>query len=264
MENIFITEIKEPSLVSFSGMEGLSVTERFGTFFSQVSLGIDKRFASLKSSIHPVDFGPAIKKSKTLNFFKVENNLIATAELWDHKKLSWALYVEQVCNGASLLGNLKDEADNMYSWLKNVAATGKVSREFKYKFSLMNDLVESTEQFVSDLGGYRRTSAALREMYPSFEEMAKIGSKYNLMVKLIKGRDAEILVKQLAQINKMGELIIEKIKIEDIVLSEADINELASSIEYFNRAVNCGGAAIGLLNELREVFASQVTNIKGW
>lgn len=266
MNNPFVEEIRNPTLQSVSGCEALTFVERLGTYVGEFSLGIDKRFASFNSSIHKIDYTRARIKANSLNYFKVEQEAIPVSEMFDPSKMTWEHYVNYVLNGIPLVTNLKDETGRMYDWIKSVAATGKVGRSFRYSLSVMDELVSSCEDFVTKgLTPNNHRQARIRDIYPSWNSMFQLVDRYNKNVNTLKGRDIEIISKQLDQIKHMGDLIVKKIKANDIVVTEIDMNELADSFDYFNRAVNAAGAMAGLINELRDTLAGQceaVLNLK--
>lgn len=269
MKQYFIEQLTATPEVD--GMEALGIpklftpAEGFGIRLSAISLAVDKFLASMNSSIHQVDYRKAQLHTKGLGYFDRASQPIPVPSQFNVKTMTMTDYVSACRKGVYLIEAFKTDSSRFYDWLRDVAAKGKVGGTFRYTITSTAGVIKDTGAFIKTLGNpTKETTIRLQDAYPSFNEMFKLMDEYNTSVKTLKGRDAEIIAKQLQLNANLGQLIIDRIGTSDIVFDEQDLDKILSSYAEFEDYMNLVGAMIGLLNELSAVFQDQCNTVLSW
>lgn len=257
----FLNDFKNPPAGVVIGAEDLSIGESFGLMFGELRTGFQKKWATMKSSAHEVPYGNLPVKLKGVNYFKHVNDKLTIPGLFDPNKMEWETYCKGVLLAPLMLSTARTEASRMYKWMKEIAQRGVVGRTFSYSITSTQELINRSENFLSDLKPQPATSTVLKSLYPSFNTFFDSVDEYNLAVKSVKSQDVKVLVRELDEIFHIGSLVIDKLKDSKITLNESSIKALNDTLLDFNQLVNATGALMALLNEMTAVYKAQVEEL---
>lgn len=263
MEN-YLQLVKHPEPMSVMGMEALGLGERFGLFFKEFSTAMDRRMASFAEPAHIVDVSPVQLNIKNNGSLYVKNTgvEILTPEGYIPGLGNMMGYTKGVIAGVFIIGNLKTEAVRLYDWMKQIIKKGRMDKSFSWAISDFDRAVQGSEKFLKDLPDNSRAARyRLGQVYVNFDEFFDTVAVFNNAVKMLGGRDIEQTSRELSNVYELGQLLITKIKANDILLDERAINDIESIVNKFIWLTNIAGALMVLLNELGAVFKSQVETL---
>lgn len=269
MENIYLQLLQQGgcAAAAVTGNEGLSLSpvEGYKIRLKSLSLELDKKIAGMSGSIHTVEYNRAMAVSEHRQFLKKDSHEMPVPVNFDPKRITWDKYVKHCIEAVSLIDGFKTDSSRFYDWMRQIAAKGQVSNTFRYTVSSTAKQIQTLDGFIKLLGNpSRKPKRPLGELYPSFSEMFKTINEYNLNVKMIKARDTEIIAKQLKLNAELGEVLLERIKANDVVLTESDLKTLQRTFDEFEHYMNVVGAMTGLLNELSAVFVGQCKEVENF
>lgn len=254
-------EIHYPAITTVAGFEALSIGESFNLFFSEMSNSIDKRLSLLAKSIHAVNFDQTRIRLKKENILYVKNGTVQllVPEGYLPGMGSMGNYAKHVALGVYIISTLKTEAARLYDWMKEIVSKGRMGQEFRWSIGDFGQALTKAENFIKGLPDNGRvTHQNLNVVYSSYEEMWDVIHHYNVAVKNLGARDAEIISKTISGVFEIGQLLVKKIHANDIVLSREAIGEVEAIINRFRDFTNIAGVMMVLLNELTAVFQSQL------
>lgn len=267
MEN-FIDEVKHPNPLLVSGFEALSIGESFSLFFKEVSRSVDRRLVALNRTAHAIDVTAvqeAIKRNDTL-YVKNTGVEILTPEGFTPGMGNMMGYTKNVAVGVFLISNLKTESVRLYDWLKQIVKTGRMDRTFTWAVTDFEVAVKRSENFIKNLpNNSRAVRFHLGQVYFSFGEFFDTVATHNNAVKSLASRDIEAVAKELTGVYELGQLLVAKIKANDLLLKETTISDIENVINKFIWLTNVAGAMMTLLNELTATLNEQaktLTNLK--
>lgn len=263
MEN-YIALIKKPDLLSVMGAEKLSVGESFGLFFKEFASSVDRRVANLSKSVHVVDTNALRRtlQSRKTNFVKNVGVPILVPEAYSPGIANMMAYTKGVCEAVYMVSSLKTETVRLYDWLKQFIKMGRADSAFRWSISNFDSAMDRSVQFVRGLSDDSRyKKCPLGEVYISFDEMFAVLDTYNVQVKLLGPRDPELAARELTRVYELGQLLVDKIKGNDLVVDTAAITEVELVINRFVELTNLCGALMTLLNELNAVFKEQIDQV---
>ena len=255
-----VSTVTRPDPLSVMGTEGLSVGESFGLFFKEFSTSIDKRMAILSKSVHKVDFSAAENnvRSKKVLFVKCGGIQVLTPQGFRPGLANMSAHTQAVTGGVYLISSLKTEATRLYHWLKDIVRTGRMDSSFKWTVSDFDQAMEEAINYIKNLPTQdRQTRYPLAQVYVSFEEFFENVASFNNTVGMIGARDIQLITRELTNVYDLGNLLVAKIKSNDLVLNEAGIGDIESVVNRFVALTNISGVMMALLNELTQVFTEQ-------
>lgn len=257
-------EINYPSITTVTGFESLSIGENFRLFFGELSTSIDKRLSLLAKSIHSVNFDQTrtyLKKEKIL-YVKNATTPLLVPEGYAPGMGAMANYSKNVTLGVYIISTMKTEAARLYDWMKEIITKGRMGQEFRWSIGDFGQAITKAEQFIKSLpDNGRTTNQQLGVVYTSYEEMWDTIHNYNIAVKNIGGRDAEVIAKTIADVFDIGQLLVKKIQNNDLTITKEAISEIEAIVNRFRDFTNVAGVMMVLLNELTAVFESQVKTL---
>lgn len=264
MEN-YIDLVKRPEPLSVQGFEALSVGEGLGLFFKEFGAGVDKVMASMNSSVHTVDVHGLAQSLEKRKVLYVQNTgvEILTPEGYTPGLGSMDYYVSNVIRSVYLASSLKTETSRLYDWIKQIIKTGRIDKSFGWTVTDFDSIVNEAEAFIKQLPENRRKQTYnLSQVYANFNDYFFVVNKFNSVVKGFKAREVEMVAKDITRVYELGDLLVRKVKENDITLSEASINDLQQAVASFTRFTNITGALLILLNETHAVLSSQANTLK--
>jgi len=260
----FIAAVKSPDRLSVTGVEELSMSESFSQFFKEFSISIDRKFASFSRSVHQVDSDALRRAVKNRNIVYLKNTGIDIAVPANYSPgiANMMMHVKGVTEGVFLISCLKTEAVRLYDWLKQIVKKGRPDTQFRWSVSNFDVAVDRGADFIRGLPDEnRRHKAPLGQVYVNFEEMFDVMDCFNSVAKQLGARDAEIAAKELQNTYEMGQLLIEKIKSNELTFDKATVLDIEVTINNFVNLVNLCGAMMTLLNELSAVLREQINTV---
>lgn len=263
--NEMIHEINYPAITTVAGFEALSIGESFSLFFSELSTSIDKRLSLLAKSIHVVNFDQTRLRLKKENILYVKNTTtqLLVPEGYLAGMGSMMTYTKNVALGVYIVSSLKTEAARLYDWLKDIVSKGRMGQEFRWSIGDFGQALTKAENFIKGLpDNGRTTNQNLGVVYSSFEEMWDVIHTHNVAVKNLGSRDAEMIAKIVSDVFDIGQLLVKKIKANDLVLTPEAIAEVEGIVNRFRDFCNVAGVMMVLLNELTAVFQSQLKSLE--
>lgn len=264
MENYIQLVKNEASPLSIQGLEGLSIGESFKLFFKELALSTDTRLATLSKSVHKVSLSPAEAniRGKKLLYVKCTGAALLVPEGYRPGLANMAAHTKAVTNGVFIITSLKTEASRLYHWLKDIINTGRIDSSFRWTVTDFDKALMEALDFVKGIPeNNNKQTYPLGQVYISFEEFFETVTRFNIAASTIGARDTEVLAKELTGVYELGELMVTKIKANDLVLSESAIREVESIVNRFIGFTNLAGAMMTLLNELTAVLEDQVKTI---
>lgn len=261
----FIERIKNPQLLSVLGAEKLSVGESVGLFFSEFGASIDRRLASFEKSVITLDvekFRKTIQRKEIL-FVKNAGLPVIVPETYTPGLGNMMAYTQFVAtDGVYLVSSMKTEAIRLYDWLKQLIKTGRPETRFRWTITNFDTVLDRSEQFLKGLpSNPHRKTCTLGEVYVNFEELYSVLETYNVSAKLLGARDVEMASRELSRVYELGQLLVEKIKTNDLVVDEKNLTEVELVVNRFVEFTDICGAMMTLLNELAAVFRDQTETI---
>ena len=260
MEN-YLQLVKQPELMALMGMEALSLGERFSLFFKEFNSSMDRRMATFASSVHTVDVLPAQRNIGENGALYVKNTgiEILTPEGYVPGLGNMAAYTKSVVAGVFIVGNLKTESVRLYDWLKQIIKNGRMDKGFTWAVTDFDRAVSTAESFLKALPDNGRAAKhRLGQVYVNFEEFFDTVASFNNAVNVLGGRDIEQVGRELSNVYDLGQILIAKIKANDLLLDERALREIDEVVNRFIGLTNIAGAMMVLLNELSAVFTAQV------
>ncbi|AUR81001.1 hypothetical protein FDJ25_gp196 [Vibrio phage Aphrodite1] len=269
MENYYLERLRSNGAVdgneAFGIPKFLTPIEGFRLRLSSLSLELDRKISGMSGSIHTVDYKRAQAKANKLSYLSKVDKQMGVPVHFNERTMTWDQYVKNCMAGVSLMDGFKTDSVKFYGWLKEIAAKGKVGTTYRHTISGTSQHINEIDKFIKSLGDPKRTQqVSLETLYPSFGSMFALINDFNLRVKMIKARDAEIIARQLKLNAELAEVVLSRILSSDIVLSEREINQFKETFDEFERYMNVTGATIGLLNELSAVFKGHCDAVQSW
>jgi len=263
MEN-FIQLVKYPTPLEVGGIESLSIGDNFNLLFKEFSTSVDKKLSALSKSVHDVNIDHVIRHVKNNGVLYVKNTgaQILTPEGFSPGMGNMMAHTTAVVNGVYIITSLKTESSRLYDWMKQIIKNGRIDRGFGWTISDFTRALEQTENFIKNLPDRsRQATYSLGQVYVSFEEFYSVVNTFNNTVRTLGGRDVEMIAKDLANVYELGQLLVKKIKTNDILLSPESITDIEEVVNKFVHLTNICGAIMVLLNELTAVFTAQAKTI---
>lgn len=257
----FIAAVKEPERLLVTGVEELSVGESFSLFFKEFSTSIDRKFAALSKPVHVVDVNSlrVAVKNRNLNYLKNTGIDIVVPANYTPGIANMMMHTKGVVEGVFLISCLKTEAVRLYDWLKQIVKTGRPATQFRWSVTNFDVAMTRGADFIRSLPDEnRRLKAPLGQVYVNFEEMYDVMDSFNAMVKTLGARDAEVAAKELQNVYDMGQILIEKIKNNELTFDKAVVVDIEITVNAFIELTNVCGAMMTLLNELSAVLREQI------
>lgn len=269
MENYYLERLHQEDKVdgneAFGIPKFLTPVEGFRLRLSSLSLEIDRKIASMSSSIHTVDYNKAQARANKLSYINKADSELGVPVHYNNRAMAWEQYVKNCLQGVSLLDSFKTDSVRFYDWLKAIAAKGQVASTYRHTISGTSRQVDDLEKFVKTLGDSKRSmTIKMGDLYPSFDKMFGTVNQFNHQVKMIKARDVEIIARQLKLNAELGEVVLDRILSNDIVLNERDIEQFKQTFDEFERYMNVTGVVVGLLNELSAVLKGHCDTVQNW
>lgn len=251
------TDIIAPG--SVEGNEALTVGEKLGSFFKEISVGIDSFNAkNFNKSIHKLEGIEIWNKLGAANiYFDVSTKHIPTPVFFNPKRVSFAQFVEYVLHAVPILKLVDSQAEMVYRGLKTLTATGKVP------FSISN--VDTTYQ-INEARGHvkdvledtRVYTRALNEVYPNFSGAYDLAKQFNDVTETLKARDVEVTAKRGDQVIYMLKLLKPKIDASQIVLQPREIEIVNDTVRNLIDNITFAGLMLSQLSELTRVMTMQI------
>lgn len=260
----YLALVKKPEPFTVQGFEALSLGENFNLFFKEFTSSIDNRMATLSRSIHKVDASAAHQNIRANKVMYVKNTGVEllTPEGYAAGMGNMMAHTKAVTDGIYIVCSLKTEASRLYDWLKQIIRTGRIDRSFNWSIRDFDNALNKTENFVRQLPtDSRKLKFTLGQVYFNFDEFFACIDTFNATVQTLGARDIEILAKQLTGVYELGELLVQKIKSNELVIREQGIDDIETIVNKFVGLVNLSGAILVLLNDLTAVFNEQVKTI---
>lgn len=260
----FIAAVKEPERLLVAGVEELSVGESFSLFFKEFSTSIDRKFSALSKPVHVVDVGllRSAVKNRNINYLKNTGVDIVVPANYTPGIANMMMHTKGVVEGVFLISCLKTEAVRLYDWLKQIVKTGRPSTQFRWSVTNFDVAMTRGVDFIRGLPDEnRRLKAPLGQVYVNFEEMFDVADSFNAMVKTLGARDAEVAAKELQNVYDMGQILIEKIKNNELTFDKAVVLDIEITVNAFVELTNVCGAMMTLLNELSAVLREQIKTV---
>ena len=258
---LLLSAVQDKPIMNVHGFEAINLGERFSLFFKEFNLALDKRLAVMSRAVNPVDFSKAEKHIKAHNILFVKNGgvEILTPQGYRPGMANLAAHTKGVNRTGFLFTSLKTETSRLYSWIKEIIKTGRMDRSFQWTVTDFDTAVQEAENFLKGLPTQdRQATHTLSQVYVSFDEAFSVMNGFNNAIKCINGRDVEVVARELTSVYELGVLLVKKINVNDILLSELQIADIESVINRFVHLTNVCGALMVLTNELSAVFGDQV------
>lgn len=255
----FVDKVKHPDTLVVSGLEELGVGEALGLFFSEFFTETDRKLAQFKSSLHTINWQDTEKKIRANNvsFINNHNKRIPTPTYYQGGEAEMAYHVDNVIQCVVIVEGFKTEVQRFYDWLKKVLQLGRVEQVYKWTITDYDATVGKVSKFIKDLKEGPKTEK-MGEVYLNFPEAFSLMNRYSQAVKSIGSRDAEVMARDLKNVYNLGNLLVNKIKNNDITIDAYVIKCVQEKVSLFNELTAIVGASLGLINELGVVFNSQL------
>lgn len=260
----FIDLVQDPAPLQITGVESLSVGESFNLFFKEFSTNIDRKLVAMSKSVHTVDIDKLRKaiKQKDIIFSAKGGVEIMVPENYEPGLANMMAHTKGVVDGVYLVTFLKAEGARLYDWLKVIIQRGRVETTFRWSISNFDSLIDKGEHFVRNLSdGGRAKTCPLGQVYVNFNEMFEVMETFNAVVKTLGARDAEQASRELTNVYELGQLLVAKIKANELVLDKKVILDIEMTINRFVELTNLCGAMMTLLNELSAVLRAQIYEV---
>jgi len=248
-----------------AGLEELGVGERVGLFFKEFNTHIDRRMVALNKSVHVVDLESLkrVVKDKNILFVKNVGVEIVTPEGYTIGFGNMMMHTQAVIGGIYIIGSLKTEASRLYDWLKEIVVKGRIDRSFQWSISDLDNSVKGAEGYLGMLkDNGRQVTFPLGKVYMNFDEMYGVINAFNNAAGTVGSRDIEMIVKEMDNVYEMGQLMMKKIKANDITLDKQGLEDIEFTLNRFLRLTNITGAMSVLFNELSSVLREQAVRVR--
>lgn len=263
-ELTLIDAVKNYQPIEIAGLESMSLGESIGAFFTEMGLSVDKKIAAFSRPVHTVDISKLrnMVARNEINFVKNSAVGITVPTNFTPGIANMMAHVKGAVEGVFLLGALRTETSRFYDFLKQMIKTGRADKRFKWTVGNMDESILNAETFVKELPDeQRRLKVPMSEVYVNFPEMLSVMDIYNTSLKTLNARDVEIVARELSNAYHLGELLIEKIKTNELTFERSVLTDLEFTVNNFVRLVDLCGALMTLLNELSAVFREQVKEV---
>lgn len=245
------------------GNEALTVGEKIGTFFKEVSRSIDsfnaEKFNGTIHAVKGIEIFTELEKSN--NYFKVGSTHIPASVFFNDKAGTFADYVTTIMSTSGLLKIVTTETQRIYQGLKETAAKGNVSFKLRH-WDLMKEVDSLDQKIAEQVTSNNPTTRSINVMYKSFSSAKTLLDNYNKSVETIKSRDPEMLSKYVDDVIEMMKLLKRKIDTSDIKIDQDGLLTIDLAINRLTKAVNLTGRMLGLLNNLTRTFELQIAELK--
>lgn len=259
----FVSHVKNPVKLHVAGIEGLGVGESLRLFWEEFFTETDRKLAQFKSSLHTINWEAVEKQLKARNvlFINNANKRIPTPTYFEGGEGEMAYYVDNVIAAIIVVDGFKTEIQRFYDWMKKILKLGRIDTAYKWTISDYDSHVGKVTQFIKDLEEGTKQHK-LGEVYVNFQEAFGMMNRFNQAVKSIGARDAEVMARDLKNVYEVGNLLINKIKNNDIIVDDYVIKGVADKVNLFNELTAVVGGCLGLINETAAVFGSQLEEFK--
>lgn len=260
----FIDAVKNYEPIEIAGLEALSLGESIGLFFSEFGTMVDKKVGLFARPVHMVDNNKLrnMVSRREINFVRHSAVPITVPTNYTPGIANMMAHVKGAVEGVYLLGSLRTETTRLYDFLKQMIKTGRSDKRFKWTINNLDESILNADSFVKQLPDeQRRLKVPLSEVYVNFNEMLEVIDVYNTSLKTLSARDVEIVARELTNTYHLGELLIEKIKSNELTFERSVLTDLELTVNNFVRLVDIAGAMMTLLNELSAVFREQIKEV---
>lgn len=251
------TDINAPE--SVTGNEALTVGEKLGSFFKELSVGIDSFNAkAFNKSIHKLD-GIEIwnKLGAANNYFDVSTKHIPTPVFFNPNKVTFADFVTYVLGAVPILKLIDGQADMVYSGLKSLAATGKMPFSIS-QVDTSYQINEARGRFKEVMEDTRVYTRAVNEVYPNFSGAFQLMKQFNDVTDSLKSRDVELAAKRGDQVIYILKLLKPKIDQSQVILTPREVELVNSTVRNLIDNITFAGLMLSQLSELTAVLKLQV------
>lgn len=260
----YISLVKGKSLLAVTGNEGMTLTESFNAFFKEFSTSIDRKLVGMAGSVHTVDVKSLRRfvDSGQVQFVRNTGVEIVVPANFTPGLGNMMRTVNGIVNGVIILNSLKTEGARLYDWLKQVVKTGRPPSRFRWTISNFDSAIEQSLHFIRNLPDEnRRLKCPLGQVYVNFQEMIEVVENFNAAVATIGSRDIEMAHKEMANAYSMGQLMIEKVKSNDVVLDKNVLLDIESMVNAFIELTNLAGALMTVTNEMSAVLREEIKEV---
>jgi len=251
------TEIITPETVE--GNEALTVGEKLGSFFKEISVGIDAFNArNFNKSIHKVEGIEVWKKLGAANiYFDVSTKHIPAPVMFNPTKISFRNYVEYILKAVPVLKLVDTQCDQVYRGLKTIAATGKVP--FTLASNDTSIMVNETRaQFANVLEDSRVYTRAINDLYPNFSGAYELMDEFNKVVDSLKSRDVELAARRGEQVINILNILKPKIDASSVILNPNQVALVNNTVSNLVDNITFAGVMLAQLSDMTRVMQLQV------
>jgi len=259
----FVSYVQNPTKLHISGVENLGVGESIRLFFEEFFTETDRKLAQFSSSLHTINWQAVEKELQARNVLYINNaqKRIPTPTYFDGGEGEMAFYIDNLITAVVVVDGFKTEIQRFYDWMKKVIKLGRIDSAYKWTVTGYDQEVGKISKFIKDLEEGKKTYK-LEECYVNFQEAFGLMNRFNQAVKSIGARDAEIMARDLKNVYSVGNLLVDKIKANDLVVDDYVIKGVQEKVNLFNELTSIVGACLGLINETTAVFDSQLKEFK--
>lgn len=250
-------------MLAITGVESLGVGESLGLFLEEFFTATDRKLAQFQTSLHTIKYLPVeqLIKDKNISFINNANARITVPTYYQAGEGEMLYYVTNIIGAIIVIDGYKTEIQRFYDWTKNVIRRGRADKAYQWTITDYDSKVGEVIAFIKELKEGSKT-ANLNKVYVNFPEAFGLMARYSLAVESIKARDAEVMARDLKNVYEVGNLLVAKIKANDIKIDTYTLNCIQEKITMFNELTNVVGGALGLVNEMTAVFNSQLEEFK--
>ncbi|QDH47106.1 hypothetical protein PQC07_gp053 [Aeromonas phage D3] len=250
------------SIANIAGQEALTLSEKVSSFFSELSLGIDKFNArNFNKSVHVIKDGGLFNTLRHKNnYFDIAYKHIQSPVLFNPAKCSFQEYVELCLQAIGAMQIATTGCESVYRGLKLAAAKGQVPvAMFNHDtMTLIFDLKAKTD-LVFTVGN--PSTRPVSELYPNWTIGKDIFDNFNRVAGKLNARDAEMLAKSADEVIRMADLLKRKILEQEISLSEPQQEILNESLNTLAQAVQYVGFITEQLSNLTAIMTNHVIQL---
>lgn len=255
----FVSHVQNPVRIHLAGLESLGMGESLRLFFEEFFTETDRRLAQFKTSIHTINW-ESVQKKLTTNkvlFINNANKRIPVPTYYQSGEGEMAYFIDNVILSITVVEGFKTEIQRFYDWMKQIVKLGRVNNVYKWTISDYDSQVGKVSKFIAELKEGDKVEK-LGEVYLNFEEAYGLMNCFNQNVKSIGPRDAEVMARDLKNVYEVGNLLVNKIKSNDIIIDQYTLQKVQEKVNLFNELTAIVGACLGLINETTAVFDSQL------
>lgn len=260
----YISLVKSKALLEVTGVEGMTLTESFSAFFKEFSTSIDRKMSGMSGSVHTVDVNSLRRfvENSGVQFVRNTGVEIIVPANFTPGLANMMQTVNGIVNGVIILNSLKIEGARLYDWLKQVVKTGRAPTRFSWTVTNFDAAIDQSLHFIRNLPDEkRRLKCPLGQVYVNFQEMIDVVERFNSAVKTIGARETEVAHKEMANAYSMGQILIQKIKSNDVVLDKNTLTDIECMINAFIELTNLAGALMTVTNEMSAVLREQIKEV---